>query len=559
MLTALAVICCSSSVKPLLAAAGHDQTSISTREEVDPAGSHVLTSFVQGTESLMINQSTGEITLSSPSLQWTIDDDGLLYIPTKVALGGRGTVAFYGCYLNNERARLFSTTTSSSVDAPIWEDTDLLEAFSEIYVDASDDGNILASLAQFPVEGDITRREVIVSKYTTNSEIPDWTYAFPMLINAGAQIKMSKDGAYIAAVLFDNNSSNIEIAFFDSGSSTPLFTDSFAGTYIRALDMTDDGNLLYINEGTMIHIYDTTTQSIIYSVSAGASFDSHTLSGDGTRFAFGGFNFVKCYEWNGSTYELQFTHNIGGSVYCARCDLSADAGTLAAAFYYYSPGLNFKVISIDATTGDTDFEADFSGTGSYQNNPAEIVTSADGSRIVYGGWGDEGNTNPEVMVFDGSATPSSSIDTRGSVFGVDISPDGIFIASGSKSVHANVSGNGGDQACLYMGGEDLILQGVPGLGDMVTFQVEGNEGERVLLAASFNEVDIPLPFGTLHVDPNQYLEIGNGVIGASGLIDFDVTVPSNPVLTGRKVVTQALITGGGSPRLTNGRVLYILP
>jgi len=83
------------------------------------------------------------------------------------------------------------------------------------------------------------------------------------------------------------------------------------------------------------------------------------------------------------------------------------------------------------------FEASFSGAGSYQNNPQQVVTNADGSRIAYGGWGDQFNTDPEVMVFEGSPTPVASIDTRGSVFDVDMSSNGVFVASGSKSVHAN--------------------------------------------------------------------------------------------------------------------------
>ncbi|MFQ6105124.1 MAG: hypothetical protein ACE5OP_12680 [Candidatus Glassbacteria bacterium] len=544
---------------PLFGSSTDNQLSVNTQIEVNHDGAFTRTTVDQGNDSFVIDRSKGEVTLSPPNLQWVIDDGGQLYIPTSVELGGRGTVAFYGCYLNNERNRLFSTLTSSSAEAPVWEDEGLLEAWSDIYVDASEDGNILTAIAQFPVEGDITRREVKVYKYTTDSSTPDWVYTFPNIINAGARIKISRDGAYIAAALYDNNTSTLEIAYFESDSPTPLFTDSFSSSFIRALDMTDNGGILYINEGTMIHIYDTSIQSIIFSVNAGASFDSHSISGDGSAFAFGGFNFVKCYGWNGSSYELLFTYWMSGSTYCARCDLSTDASTLAAAFYVYSPGLDFRVVSLEVPSGDVDFEADFTGTGDLQNAPWQIVTNDDGSRIAYGGWGDEGNTNPEVMIFEGSATPVASIDTRGSVFDVDISANGVFVVSGSKSVHANISGNGGDHACYYMGGQDLMVEGVPGLGDIVTFQIEGDEGENVLLAASFNEVDISTPFGTLVVDPGQYIELGTGTIGPSGLIEFDVTVPNLPILLGRKVVTQAILWGGGNIHLTNGQVFLILP
>gem|GEM_PF-1789987 len=545
---------------PLVGSSAYEEIAISTRIEVDPtAGAFTRTTFERGSDSFVFDHSSGETILSDPTVQWTVSDGGLNYIPTTVTLGGRGNLAFYGCYLNNERTRLLSTTASNQADAPVWSDDGMLDVWSDINVDASENGNVLVSLAQWPVEGDITNRQVIVNKYTSNSPVPDWTYTFDDTINSGAKVKVSADGAYIAAALFDDENGTMKLAFFDSDSSTPLFTDSFASTFIRAMDITDDGSKLYINEGANVHIYDTSTQSIIFTVNAGASFDSHTLSGDGSRFAFGGFNFVKCYEWTGTTYSLQFTYNVSGSVYCSRCDLSGDASTLAAAFYFYSPGLTFKVVSIDATTGSADYEADFTGSGAYQNAPYQIVANADGSRIVYGGWGDQYNTNPEVMVFEGSATPTAMIDTRGSVFDVDTDANGVYAASGSKSIHANVSGNGGDHACLYMGGQDLYLDGVPSISETVTFKVEGNEGERVRLAASFNEVNIVTPIGTLMVDPNQYFQLRNDVIGPSGMIEFDVTVPNSQGLIGRKVVTQVLFTGGGSPRLSNGQVFWVLP
>ncbi len=546
-------------LSPLFSSSAVDNRSIETRLEIESAGSFTRTHVQNGPSSLTIDHSTGKATLSDPQVMWVISDGGLAYIPAQVELGARGNLAFYGCYLNNKRTRLFSTTTTSSLDAMVWEDTGVYEAFDYIYTDASEDGNTLVALAQFPIEDDVMRREVKVFKYTSDSSSPDWVYTFPLIINAGARVKISRDGSYIAAVVFDNNTNNLEIAFFESGSGTPILTRSYPSTFIRALDMSDDGGLLYINEGPMIHMYNTFEDSMFFHHNAGASFDSHSLSGDGSRFAYGGFNFVKCYEWNGTTYVYQFTYSMSGTVYCARCDLSADAGTLAAAFYNYGNSLDFRVVKIDATSGVPNFEADFSGGGAYQNAPWQIVASDDGSRIVYGGWGDQLNTNPEVMVFEGDPTPVASIDTRGSVFDVDISGDGIFVASGSKSVHANVQGNSGDHACLYMGGQDLYMDGVPSISSTVTFTVEGAEGDRVMLAASLGEVEIETPFGILIVDPERYVVLGTGEISPSGILEIDVTVPGSSSLVGRKVAVQALVNQGKSRHLTNGHVFWVLP
>ena len=284
------------------------------------------------------------------------------------------------------------------------------------------------------------------------------------------------------------------------------------------------------------------------------------MSGNGKRFAYGGDNFVAWFQWNGTTYEFQDTYVMGGPVHCVDSDLSADAGTLAATFWGYENYLDFRVVSVDAITGEVNFEADFSGSGNLLNYPYQIVVNEDGSRIVYGGWGDQGNTNPEVMVFDrNNPRPIAWIDTRGSVFGVDISGDGVFVVSGSKSNHANQWGNGGDHANLYMGGQDLYLEGVPSLSNNVKFNVEGTPGENVLLGASLNEVDIPTHAGTLVVDRENYVQLGRGIIPQSGFLEMEVNVPGALDFLGQKVVTQALLNGIESPHLTNGQVFWILP
>jgi len=84
-------------------------------------------------------------------------------------------------------------------------------------------------------------------------------------------------------------------------------------------------------------------------------------------------------------------------------------------------------------------------------------------------------------------------------------------------------------------------------------------GDSGTLAASLNEVNIPTGIGTLIVDPGNYVEIGTGTIPASGLLEIEVTVPGGPGLLGRKIATQALLTGVAGTHLTTGQVFWIVP
>ncbi len=543
------------------AAAPLPAVSTGTRIQVDGSGAFAVSGLTGDGVAAGGGYPAGEILLPPPAVQWIIGDGGLDYIPYDVAIGAGGGLALWGDYLNNERAALFSTTTNDDSEALVWEDTELYETLSNIYCAASDETDRFVAAARFePVRGSGSQQTVLYG-YGSGSAVPEWVYAFPLETDKLPRIKMSKDGSLVVAVLNDDASSVIEITCLDADTGTLEFTDSLDGGFVRVFDMSDDGSLLYIFDSgnNRILVYDTDAGEIIYTGTGSGGFDSHAISGDGSAFAFGGFGTLKYYEWDGATYVWKFTHAVSGLVYCARCDLSTDGGVLAAAFYNYGTGLDFSVLSLDGATGDVLFQGDFTGGGGYQNYPADIRVTGDGSRIVYGGWGDQFNTNPEVMVFDGDGVPAASIDTRGSVFSVDISTDGQYVVSGSKSIHANVSGRGGDHACLYMGGEELAVNGVPRLSSTVAVTVEGEPGETVLLAGSLNEVEFETAWGVLRVDPDDYYELGEVTIPGSGVAEFEVPVPAAPPLAGKKAVIQALITGGGNPRFTNARIFWFLP
>jgi hypothetical protein len=86
----------------------------------------------------------------------------------------------------------------------------------------------------------------------------------------------------------------------------------------------------------------------------------------------------------------------------------------------------------------------FTSTGGFQNSIAGGALSDNGQVFAAASWGSQDNANPEVMIFNRQVQLIGSVDTVGSPFALDISGDGRYVLVGSKAVHANTFGNGGN-------------------------------------------------------------------------------------------------------------------
>jgi hypothetical protein len=73
-----------------------------------------------------------------------------------------------------------------------------------------------------------------------------------------------------------------------------------------------------------------------------------------------------------------------------------------------------------------------------------VDISDDGSIIAAGGWGPLNVNGPELFLFrKQSHVPYLTVDSPGSIFCVDVSPDGSYCVGGGKAVHARMFGMGG--------------------------------------------------------------------------------------------------------------------
>lgn len=522
-----------------------------TRVEVTAEGARER--VVYGTA--QIGPSTHQA-LTTPGSLWTHTDGGAAWIARDVSIGNLATQVFAEYDLNNEAAEVLSVFDSDP-PTPIWTDVSPLGTKFRNVASARDTDVHVA--ANQTIVGSITTRRVTVRKFRSRRANPDWTYTFGPLINGAGKVGISDDGNTIVAAIMNTNTNSVEIAVLNPNNGNPLSYTVLppAANGLRGFDLSEDGSTLYFSQGVVANIFDIATQTVTFSQNIGAGFDSHAISGDGSVFAYGNFNSMRVWTYNGSSYVNTQTHTLSGQVYCAQIDISADSSTVAYAWYYYSPGLNVRVDAMDVATGNSLMSDTINGQGGFQNLPADVSISADGSRFALGLWGDAGTVD-EVRVYSSTqSTPAQTLNLPGSVFDLEISADGQRVAIGSKSVHANTSGNGGQVDLLDAGGEDLILRGSPRIGTTPVVTSSGPASNFALLIVS------PLPqsppifipgAGTLYVHRQTLSFINAGVSDSNGTLNTPYPIAPDPLLIGTNVYMQVIFL---NPRVLSADFLKV--
>lgn len=505
----------------------------------------------------------GNYSNTTPGTKWTLTDGGLAWIATSTSIGNRGTQVFSEVDLNSERAILLSSFDSHP-PTPVWQDTSALA--TEFRVVASADAtDTHVTTHQIVLGGNMQTRQAVLTKYGSHSPTADWSYTFAPVINAGSTVGISRDGTVIVAAIYNDPLSQVEVAVFSPASNVPLsYTILPAGVngYLRGFDLSADGSTLYYSAGVTANIFDVATASVVFSTNIGASFDSHSISGDGSVFAYGNFNQISIWERSGPVYTNTFTRIVGGACYGAIIDISDDSSTIAYGFTFYDQYLKTQVEALDVATKAVTMSHIATGAGGAQNIIADVAISADGSRFAVGRWGDAAGLVNEVDVYDrNNSTPILSSNLPGSVFSVDISADGQRVVAGSKAVHANTFGNGGRIDLLDVGNEDFALRTVPHVGALLSFDLYGQPNKTSILLQSLAEAPTPTVFpgvGTLYIRRNTMVFLPHGTTDGTGFATGTLQLGSNPALIGTSLYYQGYTVG---PRkLTNDWVkATILP
>jgi len=475
---------------------------------------------------------------SSPGVVWNHPDGGLAWMGRSVSVGDRGTQVCSLHELNNQRVQLFSVVDADP-PTPIWTDSTIHGA-DPVVVSSS-------SLGHYHVAMYFLGGNLHVNGYNSSSVTPLWTWTFSSGIADGGNVAIDRDGTIVAIAAHDSVTPEVHLLFLDPATGTELFTPHYSqpSVGLRGFDLSADGSTLYVHDGsTGVDIFDVASQSVTFSTTTNGSFDGHCISGDGTKFAFGGFGSVKIWEYTGGSWSSS-TIGTGSGNYADEMDFSDDGSTLGFGVTQYSPSYTkCEGYILDVPTKTVVSHAVWSSSGTYQDACSGASISRDGQYFALSHWGDEFSTNDEVYILErGSDIPVGSIDMPGSPFSVDISADGQVTASGGKAIHANQYGNGGDVFCYDLGDEDLVVQGRPIAGQSIQLDTYGTPGGIYL--PYYGTADIPTgistPWGLAYFDltpPHGFTLMYVGNWGGSGNASDTINIPPTPALIGLTAYVQ---------------------
>lgn len=366
------------------------------------------------------------------SVLWVYND--VASIPESVALGDGGDDSWVGHWLNDERVSHFDTTGSGT---PTFAYSLVSENPDVVGVSAAADRSF-AAVISWNASSSVRIRAFTEAGGAT----PLWTYDFGAGFNNSGQhgVDVNDDGSVIAACAYDGTNSKVAI-LDDTGAQVNSTT--VAG-YCSGVELSGDGSRFVVTAGANAIVYDTATMTQLYSLGASGSGGYHRISRDGSAIACGGFNIRAAREVSG-VWTTVYNGTGSNQWFGWGVALSGDGETLfTVAHNYIQNYLPNEHRLVDLTSGSQIASWTYTGTGAWQNSVVGCQANDDGTVFAAASWGDQGNTQPEVRIFDRTLAMIGSIDTDGSPFDLSMTPDGNFVLVGTKAVHANTFGSGGN-------------------------------------------------------------------------------------------------------------------
>ena len=484
---------------------------------------------------------------SAAGLRWTYAAPAATpWITERVSVGNLGTLAWLGQNQNGERVSLLSTTEDAAPPATLYEN--LLTNSDLVMLAAADKGWACA------VTRCVVASNLYEFRYSTGSSAAP-VYTVPVPVGAGTgcpEPAISADGSR-AAIGYTDGAGLATVDVWDAAGSMVNTLVVPTGSF-REHDLSGDGSTVLIATGNHDWLYDVDTGALLFDDGSTVSTDAHAISGDGKAWGRGGFD-VGAWVFNGSTYVrvVNFVDGGFGFFVPLACGISADGSTFAAAAYDATNANKFRVYAWHLTPSGSTLLWTYikTGTGALQDAPAAVSLSDDGRWIAVGSWGNASQSHPEALLFDRDAgnVPVASVDTPGSVFDLDLSGDGQFIVIGTKAVHANDFGNGGEGYSFDRGGQGQWLTGTPSIGQSITLHFGGNPGDAVFLFVGLSLLSTPLHdpgtmTGDFFLTPAgvvlNSLFVGN--VPAGGTLAATSNIPNVPAIVGLNLYTQPVRT-----------------
>ena len=349
---------------------------------------------------------------------------------------------------------------------PVWEIAEPATGTNEYWTNwgtgtaASESSDIFYSIIKYSIYNDngtpgvpgddwlVSDNNCEIRCYDHSSATPLWTYIGTDSIDPGSvdnpgKFMCSDDGTVLAVGCVKDG--NLAVVFFSDSSSVPMavYEDPSINYPPRQIRLTEDGSKCIFRTSVLFRV-DTATGVLEDSYNLGASTDCFGVSSDGSVVAYG-FTSVRVAVWDGSAYNLEWARSVSG-YYAGGAAVADDNATIYFGCYK-SNYLTNRITRFDISSSTPLWTYDYpTGGGGYQDVVEWMECSEDGRWLVTGSWGCQTGGGPEVCVIDDlyPSEPAYTIDTPGSIFHVDITPDGNYISASGKHVHANQMGSGAD-------------------------------------------------------------------------------------------------------------------
>ncbi len=477
-----------------------------------------------------------------------------------LSVGNKGAEIFTCTGPLIDYTRLYSAYDSASPPQEMMHEASSIET-QRHRVDSATERDVHVSLYDVDSPTGVGNiRDVVVNKYS-GTEL-DWTYTFPLQTNAHQNtfVSVSNDGETIVAAAQNIfNGFSFDVAFFAAdypngvANVTPVhFTPP--GLF-RDFGVSSDGSTFFIAGTSGLQVGSTATKQITHlgNFPFGENFRSRfAISGSGRFIAYATDNFVRILERTSSTYELRTTYAIPGSYsFESFLDISDNDAVLACGINYPPDIGNLRVTAFDllAPGGPSVLYSDLLvGGGTHNDKVSDISVSENGNRFVVGTWGDDLELIPEVLIYSANhSQPIATVDLPGSVWDLEMAPDGKSFAVGFKHIHANVFANATTSYALYeIGKRDFRMTGLPKIGNPLEFTLkvrEGATGKLLVGVANPNYTPVDIHgWGVSYVDPSSWsilpLGVGNANHQASRTIS--TAAPHFAQLAGQTLVFQGL-------------------
>ena len=477
--------------------------------------------------------------LTSGGLVWSRPAGGSAAL---VALGDRGGQVL-AVRSSDYRFELLSSFDSAP-PVPVWISQPPL-MFSPVAAAADTDVYLHPQL-RFDIDTFSSVGELRMFRSRAGAAV--WRFEFPRQMFSIPLYDLSRDGSVIVSCFTDELTGITELRVHDPATGQALQTHAHpVPNWSSRFDLSPDGAVAAFchSDGASTDVMEIASGAHLASL-PGTLFGDQAISDSGSAIATHegslalGYH-VLVHARTLAGYQLILDVPSPPEVIPLDLAVSDDGAVLVASWTDRRTPLQGIVRAYDLATGAMTMEHLDSGSGQ-EVRPTSIAIDATGSRFVVGLQGLGSGGVSELAVYSpASSTPLRAHAAGGSVYDVDLSPDG------KRYVAARASGNDGVSPVhveLYeFGGEDLVVRGAPSVGATIRFEMHASPGESAWLLRSFALAPSPIVMpgvGTLRLDPASLASTPIGTVPPSGVLVRATTATTVPGMIGRTVWYQGL-------------------